>query len=173
MVKLIKSIVLTSIIFILGCKNPSESTGDPNLPESDFTAKISSKAGDFLDPEIFDPLPTFFNVADMSNKKGESCETIILSKQLNKGQLVKVKPVGLLRFKMKDSPKNYIISVPVDSTLSSQDISSYHDFSQKNYHTKFLLEDWFRSNCKVGTCSNFSWHSEIQALKQLRKSVDE
>ncbi len=133
--------------------------------QSEFKAKIKSVAGDHFDDDSFLPMPIFFNLGTLNTNDERQVETIILSDKLIKGKSINIKPVSLFKFKKDSVSMDYIISVPVDSTDNFLNIYSFHDLSNKQYQTKFLIEDWFRGNCKIGHCSNFEWQSEIQALK--------
>ena len=149
------------------CADISVTEAEAIEVKSDYKAKITSSAGDYFEDKAFKPMPIFFNIGLMKVNENTSAETIILSDQLSKGKTIDIKPIGLLKF-IKDSLVNhYVISVPADSTKNILDIYNYHDFSQKQYQFKFLLEDWFRGNCKLGRCNNFEWQSEVQALKLI------
>ena len=148
------------------CNNTSnESVIEKIEIKSEFKAKITSIAGDIIDDEAFMQMPIFFNIGTLKVNETQEAETIILADKLSKGKLVNIKPVSLFRFKKDSIVENYIVSVPVDSVLNVYGIYSFHDLSQKQYQTKFLIEDWFRGNCKLGQCSKFEWQSEVQALK--------
>lgn len=136
--------------------------------QSEFKAKVKAVAGDVINDEAFNTVPIFFNVGGLSLSENQEFETIILSDRLSKGKILNIKPISLLTFKKDTSQQNYIISVPVDSLQNVYEIYSYHDLSQKQFQTKFLIEDWFRANCKLGLCSKFEWKSEVQALKLVQ-----
>lgn len=136
--------------------------------QSEFKAKIKSVAGDILEDDAFIEMPIFFNIGTFSLSENDEFETIILADKLSKGKVLNIKPISLLKFNKDTIKENYIISVPVDSLQNVYGIYSYHDLSQKKYQTKFLIEDWFRANCKLGYCSKFEWQSEVQALKLVQ-----
>ncbi len=133
--------------------------------QSEFKAKVKTIAGEVLNDDVFNKVPVFFNIGSFSLEENQEFETIILSDKLSKGKVLNIKPVSLLTFNKDTIQQKYIISVPVDSLQNVYDIYSYHDLSQKQFQTKFLIEDWFRANCALGLCSKFEWKSEVQALK--------
>jgi len=114
-------------------------------------------------------MPIFFNVGAINLSEQKYVETIILSDKLSNGKTIDIKPISLFKFKKDTIINHYIISVPADSSKNVLNIHDYHDFSQRLYQTKFLLEDWFRGNCKLGRCSKFEWQSEVQALKLIEE----
>jgi len=133
------------LAFLLAsCADKPESVAEAIKIKSEYKAKVNSTAGDFFEDDAFKPMPIFFNIGSMKINEETNAETIILSDKLTKGKTIDIKPISLLRF-----------------------IHDYHDFSQKQYQIKFLLEDWFRGNCKLGRCSKFEWQSEVQALKLI------
>ncbi len=154
-------------MLVASCTETPSSVAKAIEIKSDYKAKINASAGDYFEDDAFKPMPIFFNVGTMDINESTSAETIILSDKLSKGKTVKIKPVSLLRFEKDTAFNNYIISVPADSTKNVLNIHDYHDFSQEHYQIKFLLEDWFRGNCKLGRCGNFEWQSEVQALKLI------
>jgi len=156
-------------LFIASCSNDEAPHKIENIEvQSEFKAKINMVAGDVLKDDSFQEIPIFFNVGTFSIAEGQEHETIILADKLTKGKVLNIKPISLLRFNKDTTKKNYIISVPVDSVKNVYGIYSYHDLSQKQFQIKFLIEDWFRSNCKLGHCSKFEWQSEVQALKLVQ-----
>lgn len=153
-------------ILLCSCTNNGADEKVENIEiQSEFKAKIKSIAGDLLKDDSFNEMPIFFNIGEVSLSEDQEFETIVLADKLTKGKVLNIKPISLLKFKKDSIIENYIISVPVDSLLNVYDIYSYHDLSQKQFQTKFLIEDWFRANCKLGHCSKFEWQSEVQALK--------
>ena len=165
---------LPSFLLLFGLLVTSCSNNDPvnrieNVEvQSEFKARINTIAGDVLGDDSFQEMPIFFNVGSFSITEGQDHETIVLADKLSEGKVLNIKPISLLKFKKDTSIKNYIISVPVDSAQNVYGIYSFHDLSQKQFQIKFLIEDWFRGNCKLGHCSKFEWQSEVQALKLVQ-----
>ena len=153
--------------FLASCNEKEVTIAEAIEVKSDYKAKISTSAGEIFENEAFKPMPIFFNMGSVRISENKKVETIILSDKLSKGKTVDIKPIGLFRFNKDSVMNNFMISVPADSTKNVLDVYSFHDLSQKQYQIKFLIEDWFRGNCKLGKCSKFEWQSEVQALKLI------
>ena len=166
MKELLQTLMICMILF--SCENKVDiPASKPIEVKSEWETSIEHLAGDNLEIDGFDPLPIIFNTGKIAVKNKDDIETMVLGQRLNKRKKMYIKPIGLFSFEKDSLFIEYVVSVPKDDELNNFDINSYFDLNQKNYATKYLVEDWFRTACQTGRCKNFSWGNELKALKRL------
>jgi len=148
--------ILCLVLFFISCKDNDPGTkAKPIEVKSEWELSVNHLAGENLEIEGFNPLPLIFNTGKISLKNKGEVETMVISQRLSNKRNLYIKPIGLFSFQKDSLLMEYIVSVPKDDKLNNLNIHSYFDLNQKNYATKYLVEDWFRTACQTGKCKNF------------------
>ncbi|MBS3739036.1 MAG: inorganic diphosphatase [Psychroflexus sp.] len=103
------------------------------------------------------------------NGDGDPLDILILGKTLKTGQIIAVKPIGMLRMKDNGALDNKILSVPTESKYQTLDIKSFKDLSQNHSKIREMLAEWFQYYDKTASIEILGWFDESYALKEVEK----
>lgn len=165
---------ITAILLVLllfnACKKKIKEVH--NHPPSEYYSIIKYPAGDIYNISDKITLPTFFNIGYIETSEDQSIKTLVLGKRISGNSKVGIKPISLFSFQIDTLTKKYIIATPTDETLDGIG-SDFNSFSVSNIHLLTSIEEWFKSQCTIGTCRNFKWESEYKAYLEMTKTETE
>jgi len=131
---------------------------------TNYTAKVTSSAGEYLDDFSKPVVPTFFNVGILESDP--QYKTIILGQRYREGKKVKVMPVAQLQFNRDTLPSRYLVSLP-EGTEKELIADDYVTFMSKDSELVSAIENWFKTQCGFAGCSDFQWSSPHKTLLLL------
>ena len=112
-----------------------------------LSVKIENSSGDDFSygdpdsPQYFAPYPFNHGNLMIDNK---SYEVMILSKKVNKGKTIHVKPLGKMTVSnanRKDT--DVIVAIPSDAELEIAEIKDFFDFGITQFGLKQMVEYWY------------------------------
>lgn len=157
------SFYLFLFLFLAACQNQTNVADYAHIPNA-FDVQIDIPAGDVKDQSF---LPYLTNVGFVGSANATTI--LILSKRLEKGKLVKVRPIATLQIIEQNQPKNIIITSPVDSLLSLSPTTNFQQFITANAGEKQIIQDWFLYQKGLGETTLVGWQDEKFATDLLER----
>ena len=160
-----------SILFtlLIACKNDQQHV-ITELAEDGMQGIIEYSAGEVFEEFNEKGVPSFFNIASLEILP-EIHNVIIPSNKIKKGKKVSFKPIALLSFHRDSVLHEFIIANTIDKDISVIKSETNLDFMVKHRDFQLLLENWFKINCNLGQCRDFSWGSELQVKSIINKHL--
>ncbi len=157
------------ILILLHCSGCGENGSRPSADKENkgVDMKITVSAGELLADYDKLAIPSFFNLGHIINYSGAKKQAIHLSKSIKSGQRTQAIPVALFQFRRKGVVQKYIITKPETDTL--EDLDAYTHFMSYESELKTLIENWFRVQCDLGECDNFSWSNAYKAYLDMNE----
>ena len=155
-------------VLMLSCTTSDKEAKPIIYQDGTLSSTISIPAGDVYPPFNTLDVPTFFNLGKVTNdKEGSTLSTIVLSKRLGKGEEIVVRPLSLFSFTFADAEYKYLVSsyATVENQRLGNDFTS---FMSINTELQMTIENWFRSQCRLGDCKNFEWTQAYKAIRELQ-----
>ena len=112
------------------------------------------------------PLPPFFNVGQFQLSDDRVVKALILSKRMKKGKRINVDPVALFSLKSNNVKLEYVVAIPHDNGTNNL-TKEYDEFLTKNNELKQAVENWFKAQCGISYCQDFTWQNSYKALLEL------
>jgi len=103
------------------------------------------------------------------NGDGDPLDVLVLSKVLKTGQVLSVKPIGLLKMKDGQVWDNKVLSIPIDKKFQTLDIKNFKDFSSNHNFMREMIGKWFQHYDKMAQIEILGWSDESLALKEVEK----
>ena len=100
---------------------------------------------------------------------GDPLDILILGKALKTGQIIAVKPIGILKMKDDGALDSKILSIPTDRKYQTLDIKDFKDLSQNHTKIREMLAEWFQYYDKTAEVEILGWFDENYALKEVEK----
>lgn len=103
------------------------------------------------------------------NGDGDPLDILILGKALKTGQIISIRPIGLLKMKDDGELDNKILSIPVEKKYQTLNIKNFKDLSQHHPKIREMLAEWFQYYDKTAKIEIMGWTDESWALKEVEK----
>ena len=100
---------------------------------------------------------------------GDPLDVLLISKNLNTGDVIEIIPVALLIMNDNGENDNKIIAVPKNNDLQIIHVNSYENLVNNYFAVKEIIELWFL-NYKGNDLIEFvGWEDELSAQKEIKK----
>lgn len=161
----LKVILFYTLIICTAC-NSDNSVSNSGIAEQEegYSAKISLPAGEMLAGFENMLAPTFFNIATF--KEAPGLQAIVLGPRIKSGKSIRLNPLAHFRYRKETIPVGYLVSLPVDIELHSE-VIDYHAFMSLHNELTSSIESWFRSQCGITNCSDYTWENPHKVLLEL------
>jgi len=155
------------LMTILGsCSDPKqEIRSNVSSSNKGLKVKITSPAGNNMERFPASDLPTFFNLAELENSD-KDLPAIVLCSRMSRGKRLSVLPVGVFGFKMDTIQVKYLVSVPED-LKENQIGKNYLTFMSMNNELSSAIENWFKAQCGLVNCVDYSWTNPHKTILEL------
>lgn len=165
MINPVKVTLFSFLLICLCCKSEyaSEKSSNENSKEG-YSARIIEPAGEMLEGYKSMLVPTFFNIASL--EESDSLQAIVLGSRLKSGKNVMVDPVAFFGFQKKNKEASYLVCVPSNMKLQSE-VNDYQTFMSLNHELTTSIESWFKAQCGIGNCSDYTWENPHKVLIKL------
>jgi len=100
---------------------------------------------------------------------GDPLDVLVLGKPLKTGQVLAVKPIGLLLMKDNSEQDNKVLSIPIDEKLQTLSIENFEDLSKNHSKVREMIGEWFRGYDKNAKIEILGWSDENRALEEIEK----
>ncbi len=100
---------------------------------------------------------------------GVPLDVLIFGKPLRTGQIISVKPIGLLKMKDGGEIDNKILGIPVEEKYQTLNIKNFKDLSQNHPKIREIIGEWFLNYDKTSEIEILGWTDEAMALKEVEK----
>ncbi|RRO17405.1 inorganic diphosphatase [Flavobacteriaceae bacterium 14752] len=100
---------------------------------------------------------------------GDPLDALILGKPLKTGQIISVKPIGLLKMKDGGELDNKILGIPVHEKYQTLNIKNFKDLSQNHPKLREIIGEWFLNYDNTSKIEILGWTDEAMALKEVEK----
>ena len=145
------------------------SKGETTNVVYDFKSKDYAEQGKLKQPHPANK--GFVASAFMSSEQNEGLfplEVFVISKALNKGETVSVKPIGVLKYKLDNELKYKIVGIPTLNELVLEPIKDFEEFSLKNVELRQQISDWILHMYKSKDIQLLGWYDEEEALSIVK-----
>lgn len=143
---------------IIACQAPKQET-PTKIPAGTFLFNTSIPAGQ-VDENNF--LPYIGNFG-----KVEGLSVLVLSKRLEKGKNIIVKPLGTLLLEENHAVNPIIVASPIDTALQLTKTQNFRQFLAQNAGEKQIIQDWFLYQKGLGKIKLVGWKDERHALQLI------
>lgn len=109
------------------------------------------------------------SISTLQGADGDALDVLILGKALKTGQIVSVRPIGLLKMKDDGAFDNKILSIPTQTKYQTLNIKDFKDLSQNHHKIREMLGEWFQYYDKAAEIEILGWTDENYALKEVEK----
>ncbi len=162
-------IVLIALFFFSACSNSPKSKGKvPIYQDGTLESTVLISAGESYSDFNALEIPSFFNIGLVKHDDSENpLKTIILSKRLNKGQTVNVKPLSLFTFLSDTTEYRFLVSsyATVENVRLGDNFTT---FMSINNDLQMSIEYWFRAQCGIEKCKAYKWTQAYKAIRELQ-----
>lgn len=162
---------------VISCLIISCNTGDKQPQELDIDhdgleVTVQYGAGDRYDvegvPNAYLALP--FNIAHHYAQNGDTLDVFILSERIYRGQDLAVTPIGTLRVMDEGTPREYHLSIPVNTNRQTFDAQKFADFAVEYAHVKWMIEQYIVNHKGMSRVRMQSWEDEQYALRRIKEA---
>lgn len=132
------------------------------------TFEIDSLEGN---PRVIDFLPYPVNYGFIPSgtiNNTDPLDVLVLGKPLRTGQVVAVKPLGILKMTDDGEVDDKILSIPVNSNLQTIKIIDFQDLSENYPKIRDMIADWFLHYDKNADIQILGWSDEDKALEKIK-----
>lgn len=139
-----------------------------NLEQNTF--EIDSLEGK---PRVINFLPYPVNYGFIPSTKTsddleDPMDILVFSKPLKTGQIVAVRPIGILKMIDDGEVDDKILSIPTDSQYHIIDIKDFDELSQNYPELRNMIANWFLYYDKAAEIQILGWSDESNALNHVR-----
>ncbi len=110
------------------------------------------------------------HIDDNRKDSHKNFDVLVLGEVLKTGQIVSVKPIGILRLKENGKLNQKILSIPIDKDLQTLNIKNFKDLSKNHSKVREMIGEWFQFYDKSSNVEILGWSDEKMALKEVKKS---
>lgn len=161
------TLLFCAMMLCFSCQGPAPSVVKTKVyNESGLTCKVISPAGDVYPSFSHISVGPFFNIGRFTISEDRRVDAIILSERLKKGKKIGVDPVALFSFRRDTSYQKYVVVIPHDNGGNNL-VKTYDEFLTKNMELKMAIENWFKAQCHMNECRDYTWENSFKALLEL------
>jgi inorganic pyrophosphatase len=99
------------------------------------------------------------------DKTSDPLDVLVYSKPIKTGQIIAVRPIGILKMLDDDEADDKILSVPVDEKYHIIDIKNFADLSENHSQLRDMIAEWFLNYDKSADIKILGWSDESKALE--------
>lgn len=103
-----------------------------------------------------------------ARKTGDAMDIMVFSKPLQTGQIITVRPIGILKMTDDGEIDDKVLSIPVDSKYQIIEIENFEDLSQNHPKIRDMIANWFLYYDKNADIKILGWSDESKALKDIK-----
>ncbi len=165
----LKWVFLMSVCLSLMVCTPAK---DDIVNSQGILIKISNSAGDDFSYEVNGQWRFYagypFNHSELSNSM-HSCDLMVVSKKLERGKYVRVRPIARMNLKNADNSRNtVIIAIPDKQDLQINDVNDYTSFMVNQFAIKQIIENWYSNRYGLQGSLVEGWQPiDMNALSKL------
>jgi inorganic pyrophosphatase len=122
-------------------------------------------------PRVIEFLPYLVNYGFIpstntsKDSKADPLDILVYGKPFKTGQIVSVKPIGILKMLDEGEEDDKVLCIPIKKKYQIIDIKDFQDLS-KNYPTlRNMISDWFLNYDKNADIQILGWFDESKALR--------
>lgn len=112
------------------------------------------------------PTNTGFIPSTINSSQGP-LDVLIYSKELEKGQTLSTKPIGILKYKLENVIQFKIVVIPIVEEFVLDPIKDFEDFSSQNLELRKQLSKWVLQSYTAGDIQLLGWYDEDEALSVI------
>ncbi len=126
-------------------------------------------------PRVIEFLPYLVNYGFIPStgisKKGyaDPLDVLVYAKPLKTGQIIGVKPIGILKMLDDGEEDDKVLCVPIEKKYQIIDIKDFQDLSVNHPEIRNMISDWFLNYDKNADIQILGWLDESKALSVIRK----
>lgn len=103
-----------------------------------------------------------------SKNDDDPLDILVYAKPLQTGQIITVRPIGILKMTDDGEIDDKVLSIPVDSKYQIIDIENFEDLSQNHPKIRDMIANWFLYYDKNADIKILGWSDESKALKDIK-----
>lgn len=103
-----------------------------------------------------------------SKNDDDPLDILVYAKPLQTGQIITVRPIGILKMTDDGEIDDKVLSIPVDSKYQIIDIKNFEDLSQNHPKIRDMIANWFLYYDKNADIKILGWSDESKALKDIK-----
>ncbi len=115
------------------------------------------------------PIPVNAGFIPVRSAEGEltRIRTWVIGKQMTTGEILGIRPVGLIKYQIAQEKHQDILAVPASQVLQTVAVPHFRSLITNYDPVKFNFEYWLRHHQGVGNLTQLSWDDEEEALSYL------
>lgn len=115
------------------------------------------------------PIPVNAGFIPVRSAEGESTRirTWVIGKQMTSGDILGIRPVGLIKYQIAQEKHQDILAVPASEVLQTIAVPHFRSLITNFDPVKYNFEYWLRHHQGVGKLTQLSWDDEEEALSYL------
>ena len=94
-------------------------------------------------------------------------DVLVFSKPLKTGQMIGVKPIGILKMLDQGEQDDKVFCVPIESKYQIININDFNDLSQNHPEIRNMISQWFLSYDRASKIQIIGWFDEGKALSVI------
>lgn len=103
-----------------------------------------------------------------SKNDDDPLDILVYAKPLQTGQIITVRPIGILKMTDDGEIDDKVLSIPVDSKYQIIEIENFEDLSQNHPKIRDMIANWFLYYDKNADIKILGWSDESKALKDIK-----
>jgi len=119
----------------------------------------------------FLPYPVNYGFIPSTSVNAENDEdpldVLVFSKPLKTGQMIGVKPIGILKMLDQGEQDDKVFCVPIESKYQIININDFNDLSQNHPEIRNMISQWFLSYDRASKIQIIGWFDEGKALSVI------
>lgn len=134
----------------------------------DFKLKEYAEQGELIQPHPANKGFVASTIISSENNHILPLEALVISKNLNRGETISVKPIGILKYKIEHSIRYKIVGIPTVNELMLMPIKNFEEFSLNNVELRQQITDWILSKNENKPIQLLGWYDEEEALSIIK-----
>lgn len=105
------------------------------------------------------------------SKSSRPIDVFVVSKALETGNILTVKPLGVLKYKVEGTTTYKIVAVPTSTEFELYAINGFHDFSEHFVDLRKAITEWTLNKNKTQNTQLLGWYDEDEAFSVIKKHM--
>lgn len=104
-----------------------------------------------------------------SKENSDPLDILVFAKPLKTGQVLTVRPIGIMKMMDDGEIDDKILSVPINTTYQIIDIQNFEDLSLHHPKIRDIITDWFLNYDENADIQILGWYDESKAMDEVRR----
>lgn len=103
------------------------------------------------------------------SKSAGPIDVFVVAKALEQGNVLTVRPLGVLKYKIEDTTTYNIVAVPTSAEFQLHSINGFDDFSEHFVDLRKAITEWTLNRHRAENTQLLGWYDEDEAFLIIQK----